>query len=389
MPGLTALKVKNAKPGRHGDGAGLYLLVSPSGARSWMIRVQSDGKRRDIGLGGLSDLTLEEARDKARALRKVARAGGDPIATRDKREEAPPSFREAAEQCHTALGKGWSDRHAGAFLSTLKLHVFPKIGSLRVDSVDEKDIVAVLSPMWTTKPAAARKLRQRIGLVLDYAKGNNWRATGAPRDGLRTMLSKQARSGNFSSMPYQDVPAYAAALHAAPESMGRLALLFAILTGARSGEVRAARWSHINSETKEWNRPAELMLKTNQAHTITLSSDAVAILARAAKFRTSLSDALVFPGVGGRSMSDMTMSKIVRPTGFTVHGFRSSFRTWAAERMPTMPEAVCEAALAHVIPDQVVRAYNRAKFTEMRRVLLDAWGSYVEGHSNVLRLVGT
>ena len=156
MPGLTALKVKSAKAGRHGDGKGLYLLVSGRGAKSWVLRVQHDGRRRDLGLGSIDDLTLEEARDRAREIRKVARAGGDPISARDKRDEAPPSFKEAAKACHQALEAGWSDRHAKAFLSTLELHVFPRMGKLRVDSIDERDIVAVLSPIWTSKPAAAR-----------------------------------------------------------------------------------------------------------------------------------------------------------------------------------------------------------------------------------------
>ena len=380
MP-LTALKVRNAKPGRHGDGAGLYLLVSQSGAKSWMIRVQADGRRRDIGLGSVADLTLEEAREKARGLRKVARTGGDPIAARDKRDEAPPSFREAAEACSAGLKSGWTDRHAEAFLSTLKLHVFPKIGNLRVDSVDEKDILAVLSPLWTTKPAAARKLRQRIGLVLDFAKGKGWRTTAAPRDSLRTLLSKQARAGNFASMPYADVPVFVGELMAASETMGRLALLFTILTAARSGEVREARWSHIDLDAKEWRRPAELMRKTDEAHAVTLSPNAIAVLKRVQRHRTTLADAFVFPGVGGRMMSDMTMSKLMKGRSGTVHGFRSSFRTWAAERMASVPEAVAEAALSHVIPDQVVRAYQRAKFMEMRRTLLDAWGRYVTGQT--------
>lgn len=379
LPGLSALKVKNARPGRHGDGHGLYLLVSPSGAKSWMIRVQSKGRRRDIGLGSSSDLTLEEARDKARELRKIARAGGDPIAVRDKRDETPPSFREAAEACHKALCSGWAERHGKAFLSTLKLHVFPRIGNLRVDSVDEKDIVAALSPLWSTKPAAARKLRQRIGTVLDFAKGSGWRATGAPRDGLRPLLAKQGRSGNFASMPYAEVPAYFAEQDGKADTAGRLALLFTILTGARSGEVREARWSQIDLAAMEWRRPAEMMRKTGEAHTVTLSPPAIEILERASLMRTSEADCLVFPGAGGGAMSDMTISKIVKPTGFTVHGFRASLRTWAAERMPSIPDAVAEAALAHVIPDQVVRAYQRAKFLEMRRTLLDAWGRFVTG----------
>jgi integrase len=376
LPKLTALKVKYAKPGRHGDGGGLYLLVSHSGSKSWMLRVQVGGKRRDIGLGSASDFTLEEARERARELRKVARSGGDPIAARDKREVTPPSFQKAAEACHKALSEGWSDRHADAFLSTLQLHVFPKMGNLRVDSVDEKDILSVLSPIWTAKPAAARKLRQRIGVVLDFAKGHGWRSIGAPRDGLRPLLSRQGKAGNFPAMPYADVPAFVEEVSTSTETMGRLALLFTILTAARGGETRSAKWSHIDFERREWKRPAKLM-KSGEAHVVTLSQDAIAILKRAQKHRTTLADCLVFPGKGGKALSDMTLSKIVRDTGFTVHGFRASFRTWAAEKMPKIPEAVAEAALAHLIPDQVVRSYNRAKFMEMRRTLLDAWGRYV------------
>lgn len=389
MPGLTALKVKSARLGRHGDGAGLYLLVSGTGAKSWMLRVQSGGKRRDIGLGSLADATLEEAREKARVLRKVARAGHDPIAERDKSKTAIPTFKAAAEACQQARRAGWTDRHADAFLSTLKLHVFPKIGSLRVDSVDEKDIVAVLSPLWRDKPAAARKLRQRIGTVLDYAKGSGWRSIGAPRDGLRPLLSRQDRPGNFASMPYSDVPPFMTVLTDKADTAGRLALQFAILTAARSGEVRSARWSHVDLETRMWTRPASLM-KSGQEHAVTLSPAAIAVLTRAKRLRTTLADAAIFPGSGGRMLSDMSISKALHDAGRTetVHGCRASFRTWAAEQMPTVPEAVAEAALAHVVPDQVVRAYQRAKFVDMRRKLLDAWGDYCTGHSNVLSLVG-
>ncbi|RIV75667.1 tyrosine-type recombinase/integrase [Pelagerythrobacter aerophilus] len=373
------MKVKNAKPGRHGDGEGLYLLVSPTGAKSWVLRVSvKGGKRRDIGLGALSDLSLEEAREKSRGLRKVARAGGDPIAARDKRETAPPSFKDAAQAAHAALAPGWGDRHAGAFLSTLKLHAFPKIGGLRVDSIDEKDLLTVLSPMWARTPAAARKMRQRLGVVLDYAKGMGWRATGAPRDGLRPLLSRQAKAGNFASMPYQELPPFVSKLEAETETMGRLALLLTIYTAARQGETRQTLWSHFDLEAGEWHRPGSIM-KNGEPHMVTLSPQALAILARAKALRTCSRDCLVFPGKGGAPLSDMTLSKMVRPLGFTVHGFRSTFRTWAAERMPSVPEAVAEAALSHTIPDKVIRAYNRAKFNDMRRTLLDAWGRYASG----------
>jgi integrase len=387
MTKLTAKSVERAKPGRHADGQGLYLLVSATGAKSWVLRVQVRGRRRDIGLGSSAELELAEARDKARELRKIAKSGRDPIAARDKAKAIVPTFEDAAKACHEARGRGWEQRHADAFLASLKQHAFPRLGRLMVDSVDEKDIVAVLSPLWHDRPAAARKLRQRINTVLDYAKGHGWRPMGAPRDSLRPLLAKQSRSGNFSAMPYADVPKFVAALQARPVSAGRLALLLAILTAARSGEVRSARWSHIDLEARTWTRPADLM-KSREPHVVTLSPAAAAILETAKQLRTLSSPDLVFPGTRGRSLADMTLLKIVKADAgpFTVHGFRAAFRTWAAEQMPTIPEAVAEAALAHSVPDAVVRAYQRAKFIELRRKLLDAWGAFVEGSSNVVRL---
>lgn len=388
MAKLTAKGVERAKPGRHADGQGLYLLVSPTSARSWVLRVQVRGRRRDIGLGSIAELTLADARERSADLRKVAKAGRDPIAFRDKAKVETPTFAKAVEACHAARGSDWKGRSANAFLASLKQHAYPRLANLLIDSVDEQDIVAVLSPLWHSKPAAARKLRQRINTVLDFAKGSRWRSTGAPRDGLRPLLSKQDKPGNFAALPYSEVPQFAASLREKAITSGRLGLLFTILTAARSGEVRHARWSHIDLEARTWTRPATLM-KSGEQHVVTLSPSAMAVLKRAERLRTTLADCLVFPGVGGRPMSDMTLLKIARTAGeFTVHGFRSSFRTWAAEQMPTTPEAVAEAALAHVVPDAVVRAYQRAKFIDMRRVLMDAWGDYVDGKSNVLRLVG-
>ncbi len=392
MPKLTALKVQKVKtPGRYGDGGGLYLLVAkpgkgssePIGSKSWMLRTVakgSDGKtlRRDIGLGPVDLVSLEEARDKARELRKVARAGGNPIAHRDQRDETPPTFREAAKACHDAKRAGWSEKNATSFLSSLGQHVFPVIGDSPVNMVSDKDVAATLAPLWTTKAAMAKKLRARIGLVLNYAKAEDWRATGAPREALSTLLPKQPSEGNFASMPYDQVPAFFAKQTGKGDTPSRLALLLQILTGARHGEVRSAMWSHFDLEKALWHRPAELM-KSGEAHTVTLSPQALAILERAQAIRTDARDCLVFPNRNGAALTDNAISKLVRPTGFTAHGFRASFRTWAAERMSSIPEAVAEAALAHKIPDQVVRSYNRAKFLDLRRTLLDGWGAFVAG----------
>ena len=378
MASLTTRGVAKALPGRHSDGNGLYLLVSPSRSMSWVLRIQVGHRRRDIGLGSTTIISLAEARERAAELRKIAKQGGDPIAARDKDKAETPTFEKAAEACYEARKRGWKGKHAEAFLSSLRQHAFPRLGRLQVDSVNEEGIVAVLSPLWHDKPAAARKLRQRINTVLDYAKGRNWRPVGAPRDGLRPLLAKQARAGNFAAMPYSDVPRFMTSLRSQAVTSGRLALAFTILTAARSGEVRSARWSHIDLEAKTWTRPAALM-KNGEEHIVTLSDSAVMVLGQAARLRTSRVDCPLFPGTGGRSLSDMTLLKIVKNDGggYSVHGFRAAFRTWAAEKMPSVPEAVAESALAHTIPDAVVRAYQRSKFLDMRRHLLDSWGGFV------------
>ena len=387
MAKLTATGVKHAKPGRHAAGEGLYLLVSQSGAKSWMLRVQVHGRRRDIGLGSTAELSLEEARDKARELRKIAKSGRDPIAARDKVRVAVPTFEAAADACHKeGPPSRWQKKHSDGFLSALKHHAFPRLRFLLVDSIDEKDIVAALAPLWHDKPAAARKVRQWIKTVLDFSKVRGWRTTGAPQTSPQADLGKQPRSGNFAMMPYAEVPAFVAALRSREISAGRLALLFTILTAARSGEVRSARWSQVDFEGRTWTRPPELM-KAGEAHVVTLSPAAMGVLEQAKQLRTLASN-LVFPGTRGQRLTDMALLQIVkREAGpFTVHGFRAAFRTWAAEQMPTVPEAVAEAALAHSVPDAVVRAYQRAKFMEMRRQLLVAWAAFVSGESNVIRL---
>ncbi|MXO50120.1 integrase arm-type DNA-binding domain-containing protein [Erythrobacter gaetbuli] len=394
---LKPLQVeKEKRPGRYGDGNGLYLLVSDTGGKSWLLRVMAYGTdrqgrmkwmRRDIGLGPLSLVSLAEAREMARELRKAARDKKDPTQVRDAKEEIAPTFRQAAQQCHEAKASGWSDKNAAAFLSSLALHVYPKIGDKPVSDVDAKDVALVLGPIWQTKIALSKKIRARIGLVLDYAHAMAWRTDGAPRQSLSALLAKQAEGGNFASMPYESLPAFIQKIEGEPETMGRLALLFTIYTAGRNGEVRGARWSQIDFDKKLWNRPADLMGKTGTPHTITLSPEALAILERAKAWRRLDGDGLIFEGKGGKRLSDMTIGKIVKPTGYTVHGFRSTFRTWAAEKMPSVPEAVAEAALAHTIPDKVIRAYNRAKFLEMRFALLEAWGRYAAGRSGeVIRL---
>ncbi len=277
MGRLTATGVRNAKPGRHADGDGLYLLVKPTGGRSWLLRVQVDGRRRDIGLGsveltsrpsdGLIDipllhrkrLSLAEAREKCAVLRKAAEAGLDPVRERDRDRRGIPTFEEAAEQTHAALKSQWAPRQQEAFLSSLRRHAYPSIGDHRVDRITAADMQAVLEPIWTKTPDMARKVRQRIGTVLNFAHRKGWRPTEAPRASVSVGLAKREKGGNYAAMPYAEVPLFVAGLASEPESMGRLALLFTIYTAARSGETRHARWSHIDLDQKLWKRPAALM----------------------------------------------------------------------------------------------------------------------------------
>jgi integrase len=393
MGKLTDMKVRNAKAGIHGDGAGLYLRVKDTGAKSWVLRVQFQGRRQDIGLGGYpADLSLSEARDKALHLRKLARQGKDAKEERDREKVVIPTFKEAMLKAHAELSKGWSCKHAAAFKASLEEHIVPKIGSKRVDHLTTADVIAALSVIWTEKPSIARKVRVRVMQVLSYSKAKGWRTAPLPdaRE-LRDGLARQPKSGNFAAMPFKDVPAFVAEQLEKSDTAGRLALLFTIVTAARSGEVRSARWEHIDIEGRAWNRPAELM-KSAVRHTVTLNDAALVILERAKAL--SGGTGLVFPGSRPDSqLSDMTLSKVLRSADRTetVHGFRSAFRDWAAEKMPTVPAMVAEMALAHSVGTKTEQAYLRSDLRDMRRSLMDAWGRFVApslsaGGSNVVEL---
>lgn len=400
MGKLTAASVKSAKPGRHLDGDGLSMLVKPTGGKSWVLRVQKNGKRHEMGLGSVdtsprspeerraSDaipilsrckLTLAEAREKANELRRFAKAGRDPIAERDRERREAPSFEEAAKLAHAALKDGWETKNAAAFISRLETHAYPMLGKMRVDEIDSGQFHDALGPIWLTKPAMARKVRQHIATVLNFAKSKGWRATEAPSSSVSVGLPNQPEGGNFEAMPYALVPAFVADLMSKRDSGGRLALLLVILAPARPGEARHARWKHIDLEKREWNRPAELM-KNRKAHTVTLSQPAVTLLQRLKDERAPKPDDLVFPGQGKNPLSDMTLTRALTTAKqpFDAHGFRSSFRDWAAEKMPSIPDPVVESAMAHLVPDKVIRAYKRTNFLEMRRELLEAWGQYVD-----------
>jgi integrase len=388
---LTAIQVRNAKPGRHADGKGLYLLVKPSGAKSWVLRIVVGGRRRDFGLGPVDLVSLQNARDKALEGRKIVRAGFDPSQEWKRVTTTVPTFEAAARRYHDNVKQGWKNgKHGAQWLSTLETHAFPEIGKLPVSEIDAAAIQRVLLPIWLRLPETARRVRQRVGAVLDYAHGQGWRASEAPMRAVGKGLPKQsAKRGHFAAMPYADLPAFMSSLRESEASVGRLALHFAILTAARSGEVRGATWEEIDLDAATWTIPAARM-KAGEAHVVPLSPAALSVLQQVDALRSGVSREPVFPGLRGKPLSDMTLAKALRLTGgdgATVHGMRSSFRDWVAEKMPTVPGDVAEAALAHAISNKTEAAYRRAKYLDQRRDLMDAWAEYLSGRSNVIALV--
>jgi integrase len=385
---LTATKVRALKePGRYGDGAGLMLVVGADGSRKWVLRVQADGKRRDFGLGSAADVTLADARAEAERLRQMVRAGLDPVAERKRVPDALPTFREAAVQVHAEHRPTWKNaKHAAQWLTTLEAHAFPHFGDVSVADVTGPMVRDALADIWLTLPETARRVRQRIGAVLDWAHAKGYRTSEAPRAMLtagRGLPRQPKNRGHFAALGWKAVPKFLLDLDATPHAGEgtKLAVRFLILTAARSGEVRGARWSEMDLDARVWSIPGERM-KAGRPHTVPLSDAAVAVLQRATALRTSDdADALIFPGERrGQPMSDMTLTMALRrmKADCTAHGFRSSFRDWAAEAT-NFPREVAEAALAHVLADKVEAAYRRSDLLEKRRRMMDAWAGFCVG----------
>jgi integrase len=388
MGKLTALGIRGLKePGRYSDGEGLILKLISPGKGSWILRVQVDGRRRDIGLGTLGDHSLSEARDLARDVRKRLKAGIDVLAERRKERLEVPTFAAAARLVHAEHLAAWKNgKHQAQWIATLETYAFPSIGDRLVSEIEGPAIRDVLSPIWLSKPETARRVRQRIGTVLDWACVKGYRAAEAPMRSLARGLPRQPKKQNhFAALPYIEVPALVTALQERI-SVGRLALEFLILTAARSGEVRGCLWSEIDVDSRLWTIPADRM-KAGKAHVVPLSSAALATLTRVQPFRPR-ANAFVFPGQNpNRPLSDMTLLKILRDrdAGVTVHGFRSAFRDWVAETTNYMGE-IAESALAHAIPNKVEAAYRRTDFLEKRKALMTEWGVFCTMNKLVTRV---
>ena len=369
-------------PGRYTDGNGLYLIVDPSGAKRWLLRTVIKKKRTDIGLGGINIVSLAQAREDATRLRKIARAGGDPLAERRTARRVTPTFEAAAQTVHSAHQASWRNpKHVTQWINTLKQYVFPIFGQKQVDQVESADVLKALNPIWLPKPETARRVLQRIRTVFDWAKASGHRSGDNPVDGVSKVLPKQTAAGSHhAALPYSKVSQFIKKLSKADSGDApRLALEFAILAAARTNEVLGAKWSEIDLKHKTWVIPANRM-KAKREHRVPLARRAVAILKEARKLTDGKS--FVFPGRSGeKPLSDMVFLMLLRRMkrkDITAHGFRSSFRDWAAEQT-NIPSAVCEAALAHTLKDKTEAAYHRTDLFDKRRELMNQWAEYCIG----------
>jgi integrase len=390
---LTALKVdKEKRPGMYGDGGGLYLRVTPDGARNWVFRFMLNGRARWMGLGALHTVNLAEARKRAGEHRLRRHDGIDPIEARraerlkSKLDAAKAiTFKQCAQDYIKAHRAGWrrNGKHAAQWEATLATYAESVIGNLSVQAIDTGLVLRVLEPIWTTKPETATRVRGRLEKILDFAKGRGYRAPGENparwRGNLDSMLPARGKVRmveHHAALPYGDLPTFLVALHQQEGSAAR-ALEFTVLTAARTGETIFAQWNEIDLLNKVWTVPAKRM-KAKRQHRVPLSARALAILEEMQPHR-SADDGFVFPGgKPGKPLSNMAFLMLLRRMGradLTAHGFRSTFRDWAAERT-NFPSEVAEMALAHAVESKVEAAYRRGDLFEKRRRLMQQWATF-------------
>ena len=396
---LSALQVsKLTKPGLYGDGGGLTLQITATGAKSWLLRYMVAGKPFGMGLGPTHTVSLAEARQKALEARKLLLDGINPLAAKKQNQIAAAladakmmTFDQCAEAYILAHKAGWKNaKHGDQWTNTLNAYASPVFGHLPVAEIDTGLVVKCLAPIWESKTETASRVRGRIESVLGWATTSGYRTGENPArwkghlENLLATISKSSRTKNHPSLPWQRIGAFMAALRAR-EGVSARAVEFAILTACRSGEVRGARWAEIDMAGKLWTIPAERM-KAKREHQVPLSDAALALL----ESMTKGDDAdVVFAGTKGQPLSDMSLTAVIRRMnsdekpvwadangdGITVHGFRSTFRMWAAETT-NYPREVAEHALAHQLPDAVERAYQRGSQFAKRAALMAEWAVY-------------
>ena len=379
MRPITAAEVKSIKRrGRYRAGDTLYLVVSATGRRSGIQRVLIDGKRHDIGLGGYPVVTLAEAREAALENRRLIRKGGNPMA--DRQRARMPTFREAAERYHSSRKLSWkNEQHARSWLQVVQKHAYPVLEYLPVDRITQADVLNVLEPIWTNKPETARRVRQRIRSVLRNCEAHGYFDRNVAGDAIDGALSAMPKvKEQHAALDYRKVPEAMKAI-GSRVTAARLCLRFLILTAVRSNEAREATWSEIDRATSKWTIPASRM-KGGKPHRVPLSGTALAVLEEAESLRDG-SD-LIFPSTSkpGHPMTPDNLMKVWRKMPMAkdtkVHGFRTSFRTWAAERTD-IPREVCEMALAQNVGSAVERAYSRSDLLVKRASLMQLWDDFL------------
>lgn len=387
MGKLTARKVQTAGPGKHEDGDGLRLVVSPSGGRKWVLRVTVDGKRRELGLGSYPTVSLSDARDKAQESRKAVAQGLDPVVTRARKPTGLPTFEASAEQYIAAHSPGWrNEKHLYQWNQSLGTFVYPLIGTKTIDQIVTEDVLKVLQPIWTTKTETASRVQGRIERVLDWATARKFRTGENParwKGHLDTLLPsprKVKRVTHYPAMPYTDVPEFMTELYAKP-GVSALALRLLILTACRTGEVIRATWSEIDQDSGVWTIPP-VRMKMEREHRVPLTEAALLVLKALPRVE---GNPYLFPGAKNeKPISNMALLQLMRGMDYGVggtrgayvpHGFRSSFRDWAGE-VSSFPRDVCEMALAHAIESRVEAAYRRGDLFEKRRKMMEEWANW-------------
>ena len=376
-----------ARAGRYCDGHGLYLDVRRSGSRSWVQRIAICGRRREIGLGGFPLVSLDEARAQAFANRKLARAGGDPLAEK-RRARNVLTFEGAAERVWTQMRPGWRNPKYGRdWRLGLSRHALPRLGGIPVAEVTGADVIETLEPIWHVRPATARRVRQRIHTVMAWAVAMEYRADN-PCDRIGPALGRQQDLvRHMPALPHREVAAAVEAVRAARvRPVVKLAFEFLVLTAARSGEARGARWAEMDLAGRVWTVPAARM-KANREHRVPLCGRAVEVLGAARALGNG--GPLAFPTARGGELKDEALSGPLKDLQMPAvpHGFRSSFRDWAAEET-NHPREVVEAALAHAVRNRVEAAYARSDLFERRRRLMDDWAAYLDGRRGTVHAIG-
>jgi integrase len=391
---LTALKVaKVNEPGRYGDGGGLVLQVSKWGTKAWLFRYEREGRERQMGLGPLGTISLAEARGRAAEARKLLLDGLDPLAVRQDRRQAAQlaaarrtTFRDCAEKYVTAQEAGWrNEKHRAQWRATLARYAYPVIGELPVASVDTSLIIKILEPIWTIKTETASRLRGRIEKVLDWAKVRGFRQGENPArwqghlDHLLPKKTKIAAVKHHPALPYSEIPAFMAELRAR-DGISARALEYAILTAARTGAVIGALWTEVDLASKVWTVPPQragtkITGEDPKPRRVPLSDRALEILRSVPRENGNLH--VFIGGKAGEPLSNMAMLELMREMrpGFVPHGFRSTFKDWCSETT-NYPNEVSEAALWHVVADDVEAAYRRGDLFEKHRRLMNDWARY-------------